>query len=297
MKILPNILKLRHEAEINISTLPALLMMADKISGTILHGMHSQRKSGAGEKFWQFREYTQSDHLQDIDWRQSAKNDHIFIKQKEWQTTQKTYLWCASGSSMNYSSAKNIYSKQACAQIISLSLALLLRRSEEQVGLFGDLKTGKSDDKMQKIGQILLDNSNIEQSLPNSLDFALPQHSSFIAIGDFLAPINDISDAFSSISMAAQNALIIQIIDPAELDLTYRGRVKFKDINSNESTVINHVASVRSQYKKRMEAHINQVRLLCYERGWSYVLHKTDTDIAQTLKDIWLMMDDKEGKS
>ncbi len=290
MKILQGILKLRDEAQSNICDLPALMIEAEKISGAIEHGLHSQRKSGAGEKFWQFREYHQSDRPQDIDWRQSAKTDTIFTKQKEWQTTRRTYLWCASCASMGFSSGKNLYTKQESAQIISLCLALLLRKSDEQVGIFGDIKTGKSEDRMQKIGALLLaDNSSAKSvALPNSLDFALPSHSSLIATGDFLSPIEEIKDSFSAIASSAQNALIIQVIDPAEMDLSYQGRVKF--IGDGE-IIINNVKGVRAAYKKRINAHINQVKLLCEENGWPYILHRTDTDISQTLKDIWIMMD------
>ena len=191
---------------------------------------------------------------------------------------------------MDFSSHKKLYSKQATAQIITLCLALLLRQSEEQVGLFGDLKTGKSDDEMQKIGDILLNKANIEDILPNIRDFTLPNNASFIASGDFLSPIEDISDNFASIAPNVQSALVIQILDPAEIELSYKGRVKFI---GDDEVVINNVGGVRSEYKKRMNAHINQVKHLCHEHGWSYILHQTDTDIAQTLKDIWLMIDAK----
>ncbi len=291
MKILRDILKLRHEAEREICTLPALMMAAEKISGSILHGVHSQGKSGAGEEFWQFREYQDTDCPQDIDWRQSAKSDTIFTKQKEWQTTQKTYIWCASGSSMDYSSSNKIYNKQAVAQITSMSLALLLRRSEEQVGLFGDLKTGNSEDKMQKIANILLNKSNIEAILPNSTDFTLPNHSPFIGIGDFLSPIGEITDNFARISHSAKAGFIIQILDPAEIELPYNGRVEFKTSHGKDGNIINNVASIRAEYKTRISEHINQVKALCDDLGWHYILHKTDSDITQTLKDIWSIIE------
>ncbi len=297
MKILSNILKLRHEAEQSISTLPALMMSAEKISGAIIHGMHSQRKSGMGEKFWQFRHYQQTDSLQDIDWRQSAKADNIFIKQKEWQTTQKTYLWCASGSSMDFTSDNKIYTKRACAQIITLSLALLLRHLEEQIGMFGDLKTGNSESRMQKIAYLLMNNDDMEENLPDTKYFELPSHSSFIAVGDFLSNIDEIGDCFSSIALSTQNALIIQILDPEELNLNYQGRVKFQDTDTKQSTIINHVPSVRDEYKRRIKQHIDNIEKLCHECGWHYILHRTDKDITQTLEKIWMMLNIERAAS
>ncbi|PCI99672.1 MAG: DUF58 domain-containing protein [Alphaproteobacteria bacterium] len=288
---LSDILHLRREAEHHVSDLPALMIKAEKISANIMHGMHAQRKAGSGEKFWQFREYQETDRPQDIDWRQSAKTDQVLVKQREWQTTQRTYLWCASGASMDFASSSKHYTKQDTAHIIALSLALLLRQSEEQIGLFGDLKTGHSEDKIQNIGQLLLQQSPINAPLPDTTHFALPRHASFIGIGDFLSPIEDITRSMASVSTNAENGLLIQILDLAELELSYKGRVRFRGIEDSELELVNNVSSIRQEYKQRINHHTNQVKALCHEQNWSYILHNTHDDIADTLKNIWQLMD------
>lgn len=288
---LSDILHLRRKAEHHVSDLPALMIKAEKISANIMHGMHAQRKAGSGEKFWQFREYQETDRPQDIDWRQSAKTDQVLIKQREWQTTQRTYLWCASGASMDFTSSPKHYTKQDTAHIIALSLALLLRQSEEQIGLFGDLKTGHSEDKIQNIGQLLLQQSAANAPLPDTMHFALPRHASFIGIGDFLSPIEDITRSMASVSANAENGLLIQILDPAELNLSYKGRVRFRGIEDGELELVNNVSSIRQEYKQRISHHTDQAKALCHEQNWSYILHNTHDDIADTLKGIWQLMD------
>ena len=294
MERLSDILLLRREAEYAASTLPSLMMAAETISASLSHGIHAQRKSGPGETFWQFREYHPTDRPQDIDWRQSAKTDHVLIKQREWQTTQKTYLWCASGTSMDFSSDPKRYNKQGTAHIILLALALLLRQAEEQIGVFGDIKTGRSEETMQKIAQFLLDRVHTEEPLPSSMDFALPAHTSFIGVGDFLSPVEEIEQSFSALAATAKNALIVQVLDPAELDLPYRGRIRFRGASHEET--VNNVASIRHDYKKRIEAHIEIVKDLCHAHHWFYVLHRTDGDIAGTLRHIWAMTSHDGGR-
>ena len=247
MGILANILQLRHKAEESITSLPALTMKAEKISANIMHGMHAQKKAGSGEKFWQFREYNQTDRPQDIDWRQSAKTDNIYIKQKEWQTTQKTFLWCASGSSMHFTSTPDSYTKQDCAHVIALALALILKQSEEQIGLFGDIKTGRSEEKIQKIGEALFARSTINEELPLTQNFALPNHASFIGIGDFLSGVDDIERALTPIAEHAENALIIQVLDPAEINLNYQGRVRFRGLLF-ETNIKNALINISNTY-------------------------------------------------
>ncbi len=299
MKILPNISKLRQEADKYVASLPALIIEAEKISNDILHGVHNKKANGAGEKFWQFREYRQGDPLKYIDWRQSAKSDTIFVKQKEWQNSQKNYIWCASGQTMNFSSQKKLYTKQATAQIIATCFALLLKEAEEQIGIFGDIKTGNSDEKIQKISDILLKKSNTEDTLPDINKFSFPYKSSIVAIGDFLSPINDIKVSFANLASSnLQNAIIIQIIDPAEIELPYKGRIKF--INNtgnlnNDEIIIDNVENIRSEYQKRINSHIRQIKQICQDYNWCYALHKTNDDITKTIKDILLMMGTKRG--
>jgi uncharacterized protein (DUF58 family) len=293
MSMLGNILKLRETSENNISELPALIMLAQEMCENVVHGAHAQRKSGMGEKFWQFREYESSDRPQDIDWRQSAKGDDVLVRQKEWHSTQKSYLWCAGGKSMAFRSSKSVLSKQDCAMVITLSLALLLRRGEEQIGIYGNLNTGRSEERIEKIGHYLLNRETQGDALPDTQGFSLPLNSSFFACGDFLTEKDDIQSHLVTLSERTKNGIVVQVLDPAELDLSYSGRVRFTGVSADYNTTIDHVASVREQYKKRMNAHTDFIKSLCHDYGWHYILHRTDTDIADTLRDIQATYDNE----
>ncbi len=258
-----------------------------------MHGAHPQRKSGAGESFWQYREYAPSDRPQDIDWRQSAKGDDVLVRQREWHTTQKTFLWCAGGQSMDFCSDKHLMSKQDCAMLISLSLALLLRRGEETIGVFGNMNTGRSDARMEKIGDYLLSRHDQGGSLPDPSQFEIPRQSSLIAVGDFLSSKTDIRPVMAQLSGATNNATIIQVLDPAEIELPYRGRVRFE--GANLSSVVDNVPSVRDAYQARMSKHIAFIQSLCHDYGWHYILHRTDRDIADSLKEMVALHDFSGG--
>lgn len=288
------ILSLRHEAESAAQSLPALIMAAEKIALGVIHGPHAQKKSGTGEKFWQFREYRAGDRLQDIDWRQSGKTQELYIRQKEWQTTRKTCLWCASGPGMAYASLKSLPRKQDAAHILSLALAILMTQADEQIGLAGDPKTGRSDHQLQKIAQSFLDNTREEPLIPAD-QTVIPHNASLIMAGDFLAPLEEIEANFSKLATRAGNTLLIQILDPAELELTFSGRVTFIGEERNEKETLNNVASVRDAYIRRMQDHIENIKALCREHNWTHILHRTDDDPAHTLSRIWMALDMKAG--
>ncbi len=293
MSILSQIDKLREQAEHSTLSLPALMVKSEKIADNIIHGEHAKRKSGSGEKFWQFREYDQSDRPQDIDWRQSAKGDQVFIKQKELQITRKAFLWCAGGKSMDYASKTEYFTKQESAQIITLSIALLLRKAKDQIGIFGQTQTGRSEETINKIANFLYKKPELDEYLPSEHNLTLPRNAYFIGVGDFLSPIEKIESCFKSLNNQTQNSLIIQTLDPAELDLNYTGHIRFKGIDDTQE-IVNHVSSIRNEYNKRINAHIESIKSLCHFYSWNYVLHVTNNDIEDTLRDIWEVM--SEGK-
>lgn len=295
MGILSHIEKLRERAEHSVSSLPALIVKSETLADNIIHGEHARRKSGSGEKFWQFREYDTSDRPQDIDWRQSAKGDQVFIKQKEWQITRKIFLWCAGGKSMAFSSAAPMQTKQENAQTIALSLALLLRKAKEQIGILGETRTGRSEETIEKIARFLLKQADKDDVLPDMHALNLPRHAFFMGVGDFLSPIEEIEECFKSLSAQTQSALIIQTLDPAEIDLAYTGRIRFQGTD-NDQEIINHVSSVRLNYHTRINAHIEAVKDLCHSYNWHYILHRSDHDIEDTLKTLWNILDTGENK-
>ncbi len=289
------LLNLRSDAERVSDPLPALMMQAQDIASSIIHGQHGQRKSGSGEKFWQFREYQDSDRPQDIDWRQSAKTDQVFTKQKEWQTTQKTYLWCSGGASMAFSSDKKLITKQNCAQLMTLALSILLSRGEEQIGVFGEPSTGRGENAINTIGHYLIERPYIDEALPNIQHFHIPRNAAVICAGDFLSPLADIEHVLSSLSERAETCFIVQILDPMELSLSYEGRIRFEGIGDDDTTLINHIGSVRSEYMSLMAEHLSSVQDLCTKHGMHYALHQTDHDISDTLRSLSSFIEQREG--
>lgn len=288
LKALRETLHLRRAAEEAAADLPALMTRAERAVAGILHGDHAQRKPGPGERFWQYREYTPGDRPQDIDWRQSAKTDHVYIRQKERQTTQTAIFWCDEGESMEFSSDKIYPEKIWEAKTLLLALAILMTRAGEQVGLYGGARTGRSELTLQRMGEALCHGARDFKALPDPLRMKLPRDCTLVQIGDFLSPLEDIEKVFKTLSAQTESGLVVQILDPAEIELPYNGRVIFEELSTRES--ISHVDSIRAQYRQRIEAHTEAVHDLCRQQHWSYVLHRTDQPLSETLSRIWSAM-------
>jgi uncharacterized protein (DUF58 family) len=78
----------QHRAEQLAAALPPLLVAAERVAATVAQGVHGRRRVGQGETFWQFRRYEAGDPLPRIDWRESAKSQHVYVRETEWEAAQ-----------------------------------------------------------------------------------------------------------------------------------------------------------------------------------------------------------------
>ena len=80
-------------AEHLASRFPPLMVAAERVATTVAQGVHGRRRVGQGETFWQFRRYEPGDETGLIDWRQTAKSRHVFVRETEWEAAQSAWLW------------------------------------------------------------------------------------------------------------------------------------------------------------------------------------------------------------
>lgn len=274
----------RSEAEKTASRIPDIKRLAVRTAFHILHGNNPQRRSGSGESFWQFREYQQGDMPRDIDWRQSAKTDRVFIRQKEQQSAQTCLIWAKRNADMGFQSAGGPYSKKDAASVIALTVALLHSRMGELVGFPAQGRPGHSEKALQIFQQTIAEEA--PEALPAA--FQMPRHAHFYAISDFLEPPAEIEAAFSGHAARTRNGAFVHVLDPAEVELPYEGRILFEDMQSQHRHLVSNAVDIRQEYAERVQAQIDAVRALCVKWGWRYVLHRSDAPFEDTIKTLWL---------
>ncbi len=147
---------LQYEAEALGAGLPPLLVDAERLAAAVSLGVHGRRKAGMGESFWQFRRYMPEDSSSAIDWRQSAKSQHLFVREREWEAAQSVWFWCDASAGMQFASGK--VTKAERAKLLGLALASLLVRGGERVALYGDAHApASSRAALRRIAHSLLD--------------------------------------------------------------------------------------------------------------------------------------------
>lgn len=279
-------LELHKQADRTSSRFPPLLLAAERIASTVAQGVHGRRRVGQGDTFWQFRRYMTGDPASAVDWRQSAKSRHLFVRETEWEGAQSTWLWRDTSPSMQYSSNGNLMTKSFCADMLLLGLALLLMRAGERFALLGSEQRARSDRlAFERIANDMTRTEKVAENLPPNRP--LPRNGQVILIGDFLSPPNEIAARIAALAAHGVTGLILHIVDPAERNLPFRGRVRFEGFENEGAMVLGQVQSARNAYQSNFLLHCEALHNVARRTGWVCQQHITDNSPASALLNLY----------
>ena len=264
-----------HEAEALAAGLPPLMVAAERVATTVSQGVHGRRRVGQGETFWQFRRYEPGDTVQHIDWRQSAKNDPVYIRENEWEAAQSVWLWRDGSPSMSFMSSDELEPKRGRADLLLMALASLMIRGGEHVSMLGTGALPATGRKvLMRLWNDIESGRLAETGLPGFEP--LPRHGRLVMFSDFLSPLDDVQMAINAFAHHGVRGHIVQIVDPAEETFPYDGRVLFEGPEGEGSTVIGNVENIAAQYQNVFAAHIDGVQAIAHVAGWGFTRHRTD---------------------
>jgi uncharacterized protein (DUF58 family) len=269
-----------RRAETLGARLPPLLVAAERVAATVAQGVHGRRRVGQGDSFWQFRPYIEGDPFSRIDWWQSAKSgrpapDGWVIRETEWEAAQTVCLWRDNSPSMRWHSRLVGIDKRDRAGLLLLALAALLLRGGERVTLMSsDARPVSGRVGLDRLAATLDAQTDDDTGVPPLMP--LPRHASVVLIGDFLSPLPEIQAAIGALSTIPTTGTVLQVLDPAEVELPYSGRVRFRGMERDGETLIPRVENVRSEYAVRLKAQQQGLAAICAAAGFSFATHRTD---------------------
>ena len=138
------------------ASLPRLILEARRIAANVIYGLHGRRRAGSGESFWQYRRFVSGEPSQNVDWRRSARDDHLYVREQEWEAAHTVWLWPDRSPSMAFASKKARDSKLERGLIVTFALAELLVSGGERVGIPGLMTPSSSSTVIDKMAQAML---------------------------------------------------------------------------------------------------------------------------------------------
>src|SRR6201993_2141579 len=105
------------------ASMPRLILEARRVAASIIHGLHGRRRAGPGENFWQYRRFVSGEPASRVDWRRSARDDHLYVRELEWEAAHTIWIWPDRSPSMLFASQLAQDAKLHRALVIALALA------------------------------------------------------------------------------------------------------------------------------------------------------------------------------
>jgi uncharacterized protein (DUF58 family) len=263
------------------ATMPRLILEARRVAATIIHGLHGRRRAGPGENFWQYRRFMSGEPAARVDWRRSARDDHLYVREQEWEAAHTVWIWPDRSASMSFKSALALDGKLERTLVIAFALAEVLIEGGERVGIPGLMRPTASRNVIERMAEAMLHDVGGRPSLPPS--FSPSPRAEVLLLSDFWSPIADVRRVIAQLSAGNANGHIVQVVDPAEESFPYAGRIEFVEPEGAGAVTAGRAETWRDDYVVRVERHRAAIRAETDHLGWSFIIHRTDRPASELL--------------
>lgn len=261
--------------------LPRLILEARRVSASI-HGIHGRRRSGPGETFWQYRPLVAGESASRIDWRRSARDGHLFVREREWEASHSIWLWIDRSPSMGFASSLAMASKLDRALVAGFALAETMVEGGERVGHLGLTRALASRRIVEMLAQaIVADERNAASDLPP--EAPLPRLSDAIIITDGLSPASALAQRIAMLASSGARGHVLLIADPIEETFPFSGQAELFDLEDGLTLRVGDAASWGDEYRQRLAAHREAIAEACRKAGWTLTLHRTDRPASEAV--------------
>jgi uncharacterized protein (DUF58 family) len=273
----------RHEqAALGLAAvMPRLVVAARRTAATVMHGLHGRRRAGTGENFWQFRRFSSGEPAGSIDWRRSARDDHLYVREREWEAAHTVWLWVDRSRSMAFRSDLAADPKIERAIVLALASAELLVRGGERAGLLGLGRPTASRRAVELLAETLALAPLDETGAPPATPIA--PLSEAVLIGDFLAPIGETTAALNGLAARGARGHLLVVSDPVEDSFPFAGRTELRDPEAGTRFTAGRAQDLKADYAARLDLHREALRAAAAPLGWDVAFHRTDRSAAEAL--------------
>jgi uncharacterized protein (DUF58 family) len=266
------------------TTMPRLILEARRVAATVIHGLHGRRRAGPGENFWQYRRFVSGEPAQRVDWRRSARDDHLYVREQEWEAAHTVWIWPDRSPSMMFASRLVQDTKLDRALVVAFALAEVLVEGGERIGIPGIMRPTANRNVIERMAEAIVHDPTARASLPPS--FSPSPLAEIVVLSDLWSPIAEVHSNIAQLSASGSHGHVVQIVDPVEETFPYSGRIEFFEPEGAGAITAGRAETWREQYELRVERHRAEIRAETDRLGWSFAIHRTDRPATDLL--LWL---------
>ena len=261
-----------------IARIDRLELRARTIVEGFMLGIHRSPYHGISTDFAEHRHYVQGDDTRHLDWKVYARSDRFYVKKYEQDTNLEARFLVDCSRSMFFKSADAAMSKFEYAATLVASLAYLLQKQRDAVGLtLFDNALRTTLPPRATFAHFRHMTDTLENATPGGdtalgnalkkLGMALRRRGLVIVVSDFLDELDDFGHGLALHAVEGNEVILFRVEDPEEKEFPYRGSTLFLGME-NEGRMLCDPLDLRREYLVERERHIARLYDACRRHGF-----------------------------
>jgi uncharacterized protein (DUF58 family) len=251
-----------------------------------LSGAHRSLRRGSGVEFAGHRAYTPGDDLRFLDRHALMRHGTLALREFETETDRSVRFLIDTTASMGFRGRRAPAAKLAFAALIAAAMGYVAVRGGDRVALDwlgGDENRGLSLRGGRHSFEALV--AALEGANANG-DFGKPELERVLSragragVGSVLVLLSDLldfpegaTDEVAGLASQGRTLLVVQVLDPDEIDLPFQGPVRLKSLEG-DLVVDTDASEVKVAYQEALE------RLVA---GWTSALSARGSRLLRTV--------------
>jgi len=262
-------------------------------------GPHKSHYRGTAVEFADYREYTPGDDIRLVDWKVFARTDRHYVRLFDAERNLLTYLVLDKSASMDFSGTTiPTPSKLEHACRLAAALGYLVIREGDELGLSladselrGHLPASASWSHLNRaldaLGHARAEGRTDLGASLEQVFARTKRRGVLIVLSDFLDTDARFWKTIDLFRRSRFDLMLFHLAHPEEIDLPALSAARF--LESEGSGHFNtEPDAIRSLYRQRFAAHLNEIQGNCQARGCDWFLAKTSDQPYQFLRNCFL---------
>src|SRR6201996_1493277 len=277
-----------------LAGISGLDLVAKTVVDGFVNGLHRSPDFGFSQEFAEYRAYMPGDDLRHVDWNLYARTDRMHLKRYRGETNSQLTILLDASNSMQYTShavTKMDYARYTVASLFYM--AIHNQRDPAGLLVFDDEVRNYIRPSTRQ-GQLVRLLAGLEQAEPKArTDFNKPllhfqnllhRRGIVIMFSDFYEDPATIVRTIEPLRYHGNEVVLFHVLDPREIRPELHGPAILVDLETDQRLEV-IPEYTRTEYGRKIDQHIEQLRNQTRGAGMDYHLLVTDQPLDATLRE------------
>ena len=258
-------------------------------------GRHASVLQGASVEFRDHRNYVKGDSLRHLDWKVYGRSERHYIKRFQEETALRVHVVLDASASMRFAhdgrEDKFSFARRCAAAVAYLTFqqqdacGLVAYDDETRVWLPARGGTRHTRRLLEVLGNLEARGRTNTGKALEALAQGVPRRGVVVLLSDLLDDPEAVFRALAHFRRHGHDVVLLQVMDPAELDFPFRGVSDFIDMETEERLEADGEL-VQRAYREAVSEAIEGIRRRCGALRVEHRVATTDRDPVVCVEEL-----------